>query len=291
MKATKILWRFFLAGITIGIYSCTEKIADPQQEKTVNFIVTSDYMPTKASATAFILGDAIGVYAVKRKTGDVPAIPAASSNYAQNVKWVNTEKGWRPASIKDMIVYPEDGSKLDFYAYYPYCDYQGEEEWRNDPGNFWFEVQEDQNEGNNFTLSDFMVARNQDGNTQGSVILKFKHKLTLLEMELEANDGIDLQNLSKVYVSDMVSCFHMNFYTDKMELQEDEELIKPLYMKEVEEQVQDGKRVYQVLLPAQAITQGKTLFNYVVGEIKYVYKSDELSFLPGTKTRFKIKLQ
>lgn len=291
MRVTRILGCFFLAGVTIGFLACTEQIAEQQQDKTVNFIVTSDCLQTKASATAFTFGDAIGIYAVKRKTADAPAVPVISGNYAHNVKWINTERGWRPASVKDVIVYPEDGTKLDFYAYYPYCDYQGEEEWKNDPGSFWFEVQEDQNEGNNFTLSDFMVARNQDGNTQGAVLLKFEHKLSLLEMELEAEGGIDLQNLSEVYVSDRISCFYMNFYRDEMELVEDKELIKPLYMKQTEEQALAGKGVYQVLLPAQTIAQGKTLFNYIVEDIKYVYKSDELSFLPGTKTRFKIKLQ
>lgn len=289
MKVTKILWCLFLTGISIGTYSCSEKMVDQQQEKAVNFIVTSDRMQTKASATAFAIGDAIGIYAVKRKTEDTPANPTASGNYAHNVKWVNTENGWRPADVKDVIVYPEDGTRLDFYAYYPYCDYKGDDEGNNDPRNFWFELQGDQNEGDNFTFSDFMAASNQNGNTQGEVELKFEHKLSLLEMELEAENGIDLQDLSEVYVSDVISCFYMNFYTNEMELWEDEDRIKPLYMKQIQDI--DGKLVFQVLLPSQTIAQGKTLFNYVVGDIKYVYKSDELELLPGTKTRFKIKLQ
>ncbi len=49
-------------------------------------------MPSKATETAFEVGDAIGVFAVLSSGNDNKGIISANGNYADNVKYITTVK-------------------------------------------------------------------------------------------------------------------------------------------------------------------------------------------------------
>ena len=113
---------WFCLGLCTACYSgMPEDEGEVGQGKEVTFRITRfDEIFSRATATNFEVGDSIGIYAVKHDVAGGNSFPALSGNQAHNAKWVKTDEGWQPASLKDKIVYPQDGAELDFYAYYPY---------------------------------------------------------------------------------------------------------------------------------------------------------------------------
>ncbi|MGC3978603.1 MAG: fimbrillin family protein [Paludibacteraceae bacterium] len=109
--------------------------------------------------TVFEDGDEIGVFALKEGTTDV---------VAQNVRLVRINGNWVSATDADKIYYPLDGSKLDFYAYYPYL---GDHNTTMD--NLSFEVKADQSTATNYSKSDLLTAITiGQSNNLGSYLLK-----------------------------------------------------------------------------------------------------------------------
>lgn len=106
------------------------------------------------------------------------SFPALSGNQAHNAKWVKTDEGWQPASLRDKIVYPQDGAELDFYAYYPYS--------RDaiNPEGIAVGVKPDQRTIEGRNGSDWMVATNTTGVNEGEVELLFRHVMAVVEVEI-----------------------------------------------------------------------------------------------------------
>ncbi|HBX45083.1 fimbrillin family protein [Limibacterium fermenti] len=70
---------------------------------------------TRASGTNWVEGDLIGIY--MSKNGEL----LTQNALATNVKYINVgEDAFIPADPENPVVYPLDGSKVDFIAYYPY---------------------------------------------------------------------------------------------------------------------------------------------------------------------------
>ncbi|AEC02837.1 fimbrillin family protein [Parasphaerochaeta coccoides] len=159
-------------------------------------IVTADNSRAVTSAdhtTTFEEGDTIGVFAFKR-TVDGEKTTAATHVYINNVSFtytnVNSQMKWvAPTSYS----YPTDGTKLDFYAYYPYNSSYSVPAV---PVPIAFTVQTDQKQDGNYEASDIMSAATHLTKTEGlsvgdKVELNFKHKFALVEIQFIVPDSID----------------------------------------------------------------------------------------------------
>ena len=114
----------------------------------------------------------------------VSSFPALAGNQAHNAKWVKTDEGWQPSSLRDKIVYPQDGAELDFYAYYPYS--------RDaiNPEVIAVGVKPDQRTIEGRNGSDWMVATNSTGVNEGEVELLFRHVMAAVEVEIRGGNVI-----------------------------------------------------------------------------------------------------
>lgn len=128
-------------------------------------------------------GDEIGIFAVKRKQTETATL-AASGNFIHNVKLTyNSANG---GSWSGPAYWPNDGSVLDFYAYYPY------DANATDPTNITFNVAADQGgttDGrNNYNLSDLLTAKADNsggGYGKGSTVsLTFSHALAMMQVNI-----------------------------------------------------------------------------------------------------------
>ena len=112
MKTIKTLLLTSLAILSIG--SCSKAQEDiVEQSELMEFLV--EHPMTRATATEFETGDAMGVFVTQYE--DNTALPLQiSGNYANNIcstfdghKWINSPS-----------IYWADG-KFDVFAYYPYA--------------------------------------------------------------------------------------------------------------------------------------------------------------------------
>lgn len=117
--------------------------------------------------TVFEDGDEIGVFAMKEGTTDA---------IAQNVKLVRISGNWTAATDADKIYYPLDGSKLDFYAYYPY---QGD--YNTTIDGLSFEVQTDQSTASGYSKSDLLTATVLSQNFN-LITLSFNHLMAMVQV-------------------------------------------------------------------------------------------------------------
>ena len=122
-------------------------------------------------------GDTIGVYVAEHGTG-----AGASGNYIDSVKLSYSGGVW---TASKQLFWPEDGGKLDFYAYYPYT---GDSVF--DPVALDLTVEADQS-GDGFRASYLMTAKN-DGESAGltegaTVTLAFEHALAMVQLTLDAS--------------------------------------------------------------------------------------------------------
>lgn len=161
-----LLW---LAGCSSEDDTGTQPKVKPGDEVQFNigFGASTRAATDIAFNTVFEDGDEIGVFTMKEGTADV---------VAQNVKLVRISGNWRAATDADKIYYPLDGSKLDFYAYYPY---QGDSNTTRD--GLAFEVQANQSTATNYSKSDLLTATAVSQNNS-LVTLSFTHLMAMIQV-------------------------------------------------------------------------------------------------------------
>ncbi len=133
-------------------------------------------------------GDAIGVYALNAGS----EIPGGIYGKA-NAKFTTANEGavgtFTAATAADQIVYPIEGAKLDFVAYYPYgaevTDHQ---------------LPVDVSDQTNSAAIDYLYADNVKGKNKDDIEanLVFKHRLSQLIINISESEGLSLQTMSGV---------------------------------------------------------------------------------------------
>lgn len=140
-----------------------------------------EYPMTRATATTFEVGDAMGVFVVEYD-GDMPSSLQVSGNYANNVKSTFDGTAWNNSSP----IYWSDG-KFDVYAYYPFDKPKSVDE-------YVFNVSLDQSvEATSETLSgyeasDLLWAKATGVSRMDYVPLNFKHCLSKLVINFVKGD-------------------------------------------------------------------------------------------------------
>ena len=105
-----------LAGIAGMIFLSGCSKMETQSEGLPIRISASLNVYTRATDNSFEQGDALGLYLVKWTSG-TPGILQGTGNYGDNLSFSLTSSGWQTSTTAQ---YPQDGEKLDFYAYHPY---------------------------------------------------------------------------------------------------------------------------------------------------------------------------
>lgn len=126
--------------------------------------------------SSFTAGDKVGLYIVKGDGG-----LQSSGNWVNNVPMSYDGTKWTYRLPEGRDCYPKDGSKLSFYAYYPY------NAGLTDPLAMSFTVPADQSAG---LSSGYLMSARQTGvaKSHNPVQLTFSHKMAMVRVNLK--DGV-----------------------------------------------------------------------------------------------------
>lgn len=231
---------------------------------------------SRSGKDIFAVGDSIGIYAVKRMKDGKQAFPAQTGNQAHNAKWVKTEEGWLPATPWDKVLWSQDDSPLDFYAYYPY------QRQASNPLAINLGVNPDQGSPELVGQSDVLRAINVQGLTEGEVELQFEHVFSLLEIKL-SGDKILSGSPVKVSASEVVTNVLFDLGTGTW---------TPLKTGNVTARCVDaGQMLYQVVLPSQNIEAGKAFLQCEIEGGIYMYRSSGIELEPACLQKFEIEVK
>lgn len=242
-----------------------------EADREISIVVsTAGYPVSRSTETGFEVGDSIGIFVTKRSEESVVTALKASSNYGSNVKWVKTEEGWVPATGRDKLNFPADGSPLDFYAYYPYN--------RNftNPLEMVFEVKADQSTKSGLSASDLMMAVNEAGVTEGKVNLVFKHQLSMVNVEF-INGKVSIGKTPKGKISGVATAAKLDWSARKVSA------VTGVKKEVMMMRTAAAGYHYSVIVPAQTASP---LFYCIYGADSYRHIGTETGFLVGEKKEF-----
>lgn len=282
---------FFVASMFVACGSDDEQsvIEDNRQ---VAFLVSEQTPLLRATTgeadfkTTFEEGDAIGIFAVKRKDAATIEAPAASGNYAENVKYVRQANGkWAPDGSP--IYYPMDDATLDYYAYSPY------DAKASDPTKIDFNVT-DQLTNADYTRNDLLTARNTTKPALGSpVVLQFSHKFALVQVEV-VSTTINLSNLESVRLANCLSSATLDLsqaISNEVKTKSGDK--NTIQMKRVESDASSTTYSFRGVIPAQVLEAGTKIFEFshkTEGDFSYSI-DEEVSLKEGSIKLYKISIE
>ena len=168
---------FILSAMAALVMSGCTKSDDEITPASNQMQFAAEYPTTRATASAFEAGDAMGVY-VSQYDGEVAAPLQVSGNYANNVKSTFDGSKW----VNSPAIYWADG-KFDVFAYYPYDKPASVDEYK-------FSVALDQSTPettdalSGYEASDFLWAKATGISKMDAVPLTFKHGLSKVVINL-----------------------------------------------------------------------------------------------------------
>lgn len=168
---------FILSAMAALVMSSCSKSDDEITPMSNQMQFAAEYPTTRATASAFEAGDAMGVY-VSQYDGEVVAPLQVSGNYANNVKSTFDGSKW----VNSPAIYWADG-KFDVFAYYPYTKPTSVDE-------LTFSVALDQSTEetaetlSGYEASDFLWAKATGVSQMDAVPLTFKHCLSKIVVNL-----------------------------------------------------------------------------------------------------------
>lgn len=206
-------------------------------------------------------GDEIGVYAVKHGEQLLP-----SGNFIHNVKLTYTGDTW---TASKGIYWPKDGTKYDFYAYYPYDDAA------TDPTSIAYNVHTGQSattniggtEKSNYNLSDLLMAKNNNsgkGYGKGETVrLSFTHALAMVQVNVSKSMIGDYPaDMLKVELNGCSTDCKLNLSTQSATLPAIPASPLKIKMYPCPNDNVPGIYAYRALVPVQEIAAGTVLFNF-----------------------------
>ena len=220
--------------------------SEPQKEG-ISFKGTIKPM-SRATDNGFEAGDAIGVFAVEKTTGNVSG-RLMSSNYADNVKYVYSNGLFSGAN--SVIEQPTDKPLMFYKAVYPYSS-----DLRNE---FSFAVGSDQSNSSSYTMSDLMTA-DTEATTEVTPHLVFSHKLSniIINLKYEEKPGGSEQMFFNNVLVEAKANINENtftaFGTTKTVIASG-----------------NGNNSFKVILPPQTIAEKVTLITLKVGSKTFTF--------------------
>ena len=202
---------------------------------------------------AWTEGDAVGVYAYDAESDKLVFRNKKLTFDGSN--WVGDKLCWEKESLK-------------FCAYYPF------DENNTDPTAISVNVKEDQNSKNDYRLSDFLVARNEDGVKIGSdVNLEFRHEFAMIQVEVPKSKYWNIDGKLEVSLCGVGTLAEINLLEDSdvsasaEGTGSSEENVK-MHLFELPGEERNNY-VYRAVIPVQTLGGGTSLFSYVTDGKEY----------------------
>lgn len=194
-----------MAG-AMTLASCSNEEVNGNDTKNAQLqVVANIALPqTRAFDDQWNAGDQIGIYTLKAGTTDIDA--------ADNLAYRNTltegsaaNANFAPAGKAANL--PDDGSKVDVVAYYPYSATAA-------AGVVELDVQKQDNQA----AIDLLGAKAEGVSADApQAVLNFKHKLTKIYMKATAEDGSSLSDL-KAYIKGMYTKVSYSAFADELSM-------------------------------------------------------------------------
>lgn len=221
---------FAMAG-AMTLASCSNEEVNGNDTKNAQLqVVANIALPqTRAFDDQWNAGDQIGIYTLKAGTTDIDA--------ADNLAYRNTltegsaaNANFVPAGKAAKL--PDDGSKVDVVAYYPYSASAA-------AGVVELDVQKQDNQA----AVDLLGAKAEGVSADApQAVLNFKHKLTKIFIRTTAEDGSSLSDL-KAYINGMYTKVSYSAFADELSM------VSGDTKKDVEMRSADGYYVEAIVLP------------------------------------------
>lgn len=203
---------------------------------------------SRATDNGFETGDAIGVFAVEKTTGNMSG-RLMSSNYADNVKYVYSNGLFSGAT--SVIEQPTDKPLMFYKAVYPYSS-----DLRNE---FSFAVGSDQSNSSSYTMSDLMTA-DTEATTEVTPHLVFSHKLSniIINLKYEEKPGGSEQMFFNNVLVEAKANINENTFT-------------AVGTTKTVIASGNGNNSFKVILPPQTIAEKVTLITLKVGSKTFTF--------------------
>lgn len=298
MKLTSSVFRFGIALLYLGCsksdfgFTPSYKVQDAdqivfnisfstEQNAIGKAIIQSKVVTDIDFNSTWEVGDAIGIYAVKRHKDNPSANLLAKDNYIHNKKLsLQADGSW----VGEQLFYAAEEEVLDFYAYYPYDVNQ------SDPTNMSFTVQTDQ-KGEAYNQSDLLIANKVVNiSSKTPVNLQFKHLLSLLQVEVPTSNmiGSGPNKTLSLSIPNLRNTISLNMNGEEQTLANTRVTIQ---LHRVETNLNTATTyTYRALIPYQVINKGTNIM-YSQDERNYVYSIPKPTTLEiGKVKRFEIKM-
>lgn len=221
---------FAMAG-AMTLASCSNEEVNGNDTKNAQLqVVANIALPqTRAFDDQWNAGDQIGIYTLKAGTTDIDA--------ADNLAYRNTLTEGSAANANfvpagNAAKLPDDGSKVDVVAYYPYSASAA-------AGVVELDVQKQDNQA----AVDLLGAKAEGVSADApQAVLNFKHKLTKIFIRTTAEDGSSLSDL-KAYIKGMYAKVSYSAFADELSM------VSGDTKKDVEMRSADGYYVEAIVLP------------------------------------------
>lgn len=173
------------AGCTQGLDEPMLNVPTPAPEGTIAINIDGDInqVATRADASGFCNGDAVGIYAVNYD-GETPGTMVAEGNQADNVRFIFNFDEYRWIPDYD-IYYKDDHTAVDLIGYYPYNSNI------EDVAAYPFEVAQKQNTDaasgqiGGYEASDFLWGKAENvAPTASRIKLLFQHRMAGVQVSL-----------------------------------------------------------------------------------------------------------
>lgn len=212
--------------------------------------------------TDFVAGDCIGIFATKGADG-------------VNVRHVVGADGTL-ASDEGVYYNGSGDATANFYAYYPY-------DAAATGSSVNFRVASNQDDEQRFNQSDFMTASSLDVpvDSQGEIVLKFQHRLSLIRLEMVLAHNISLPD--SVLVCNCRTALTWDYQQGSCTTTGEPTPIR-MWQRSIE-----GNPVFMALVPAQQLAAKTKLISIHIGSKTYAFTtSDAVSLSGNAIKKFKI---
>lgn len=221
---------FAMAG-AMTLASCSNEEVNGNDTKNAQLQVVANIASpqTRAFDDQWNAGDQIGIYTLKAGTTDIDA--ADNLAYRNNLtEGCAATANFAPAGEAAKL--PDDGSKVDVVAYYPYSASAA-------AGVVELDVQKQDNQA----AIDLLGAKAEGVCANApQAVLNFKHKLTKIFIRTTAEDGSSLSDL-KAYIKGMYTKVSYSAFADELSM------VSGDTKKDVEMRSADGYYVEAIVLP------------------------------------------
>lgn len=296
----KIVNYSLLVSLALAIIGCTQDIDEltpilpapsPDGSIAINIDGNINQVTTRADASGFCNGDAVGIYAVNYD-GETPGTMVAKGNQADNVRFIFNFDEYRWIPDYD-IYFRDDHTAVDIIGYYPF---------HSDIENvsaYPFEVQQKQNTDvtsgqiGGYEASDFLWGKAENiAPTTSRIKVLFKHRMAGVQVSLVEGtgwgDGEWAQLDKAVLVTNTKRKATINLATGEINATGD---VQPTGIIPYA----DGNDFRAVVVP-QGIASGTSLLSLTVDGVPYLYKHKvdgvpvDFDYADGKLHKFTVKV-